>query len=240
MTTRTGFMFFILMAAMLLLSGCADVSGSGNLVTEDREVSGFEKIELDGSGEIIITQGDDESLRIETDDNIMEHVKAEVKGDTLELGFKSGFGSISPTRLTFYVGVSDLTGLSVSGSGDVEADRIDTGSLETSVSGSGAVRITELISGSIEVSISGSGRVEFAGGADDQDISISGSGEFDGGGLCGRSVKVKVSGSGDATICAEESLDADISGSGSIGYYGTPSVNMSGSGSGEIESLGER
>ena len=41
----------------LLLSGCAlaGVRGSGDIVTETREVSDFDRVSLSGSGEVIIT-----------------------------------------------------------------------------------------------------------------------------------------------------------------------------------------
>ena len=230
----------ILPALLVLTSGCTSIDGSGNIITEEREVSGIERIEVSGSGEVILAQGDDESLRIETDDNVMEYVKAEMNGSTLELGFRSEFRSISPSKLTFYVSVEVLESLSVSGSGEIESDRIETDSMDISISGSGSVNIAQLVSGEVQTEISGSGEIDLAGETDSQDIDISGSGEYRAGELCGRSVKVKVSGSGDATVCAEETLEADISGSGSVSYYGRPAINMSGSGSGEVNSLGVR
>ena len=45
------------------------LTGSGNIVTEDRPVSDFDQIVLTGLGEMIITQGDTESLTIEADDD---------------------------------------------------------------------------------------------------------------------------------------------------------------------------
>ena len=82
----------VLLAAMVGMTACdaMAVNGSGDLITEVREVSGFDSIDLDGSGEVIITQGAGETLTVETDDNLMEHVETEVRGDTLHLGFKPG------------------------------------------------------------------------------------------------------------------------------------------------------
>ena len=50
------------------------VKGSGKLITESREVREFDRIVLNGSGEVVITQGDEESLSVETDDNIMPYI----------------------------------------------------------------------------------------------------------------------------------------------------------------------
>ena len=238
----------LLVAAILTVSACnvgvRVIQGSGDVITEDRQVTNFDRIALEGSGEVIITQGGSESLTVETDDNVMEYVKSEVEGGTLTLGLVTGIPTgvnvQSTTRLIFYVGVDDLTGLSISGSGDIEAKTIETERLDASISGSGNVRISNLAAGEVSADVSGSGEVDLFGGeAAEQDVSISGSGKYLAGDLCGAMVKVSLSGSGEATVCATDTLDADISGSGDVNYYGHPSINISGSGSGQLNNLGE-
>jgi Putative auto-transporter adhesin, head GIN domain len=239
---------WVLPLVILTISACnarvSVIRGSGNLITETRQVSNFDSIELSGSGEVIVTQDGSESLRIETDDNVMEHIKADVEGGTLKLGLvtgiQTGINIQSTSRLVFYVSVDDLSGLTTSGSGEFESDRIDTSHLDLSVSGSGAIRIADLSASDVKADIGGSGGIDLAGDVAAQDISIDGSGKYQAGDLCSGSVKVSVGGSGSATVCATETLDADISGSGSINYYGSPSINTSNSGSGKINNLGEK
>ncbi len=232
----------VLLAVLLLLTSCnaTVVNGSGDLVTETREVSGFDSIEVDGSGEVNITQGGGETPTVETDDNVMEHVETEVRGGTLHLGFKPGINLIDATRLVFTVGVDDLNGINVSGSGDVEADLLATDRLEIDVSGSGDVQIGDLTADTLTVKISGSGDVDLAGEATRQDISISGSGRYRAGDLASESADIDISGSGNATVWSTEALDASISGSGVVNYYGRPAISSSQSGSGELNSLGEK
>lgn len=234
-------LILLLTMTALAITACAGriIRGSGDVISETRRVSGFEKIVLHGSGDVIVTQGEGETLSIETDDNVMEYVEAEVRGSTLELGFKEGARLIDPTRLIFHVGVDVLTDLDISGSGDVEADRIESERLQLEVSGSGDIQISDLKADAVHANISGSGEIDLSGDAPSQEVRISGSGKYLAGDLCGETVDVVVSGSGDARVCATETLDVDVSGSGNIGYYGRPTVNMSGSGSGRVNSLGE-
>lgn len=232
-----------LLAVVVLLSACGFqiIRGSGDLVTEARNVSNFDRVSLSGSGEVIVTQSGTESLTVETDDNIIEYVTTKVRGGTLYLGFDTTEAkSFSPTRLRFDLNVKDLVGLKISGSGDITAASLDTDRLDARVSGSGDIQIDSLTADEVEVQISGSGDVELAGEATGQDITITGSGEFHAGDLRGETVEVTISGSGSATIWAIQSLDARISGSGSVKYYGSPTVDSSGSGSGKIRSLGEK
>jgi hypothetical protein len=234
-------LIFVLMlfVTILVITACDSIIvGSGDRITETRQVANFDSIDLSGSGKVIVTQGGSESLSIETNENAMEHVKAEVENGTLILGFEEGINLISTKGLTFYVDVDELTGLTVSGSGDIESDMIETDSLDARISGSGSLQIADLSADDVKAQISGSGKIDLAGNAADQDITINGSGKYQAGDLCGESVKVDISGSGDATVCATETLNSDISGSGSVDYYGRPSITSSGSGSGKINSLG--
>jgi len=242
MFTKSALMILLLFAAMLAIAACnvGIIKGSGDLITETRQVSNFDSIELNGSGEVIVTQGGSESLSIETDDNVMERIKTEVVGGTLKLGFKDGVNLIRPTQLTFYVGVDDLNDLTISGSGDIDADQLEADRLDVNISGSGNIQVTDLTTDQVNAEISGSGEIDLVGDTAAQRISISGSGKYLAGDMCSPSVRVTVSGSGDATVCATETLDSTISGSGSIGYYGQPAVNSSGSGSGTIKSLGQK
>jgi len=235
------FLVLTVLLAMLTVTACSViVTGSGDLVTESRQVSNFDRIVLSGSGEVIVMQGGSESLSIETDDNVMKYVEAEVENGALKLGFKPGVGITSYTRLVFYVGVDDLSSLAISGSGDIEADMLETDRLEVTISGSGDVQIGDLLASEVKAMISGSGEIDLAGKVVDQDVTISGSGKYRTGDMCSALVEVNVSGSGDATVCAMERLDANISGSGSVNYYGRPTINSFGGGSGDLNSLGDK
>lgn len=228
---------FLLVA--LALTACSNdvFRGSGEIETAVRDVEDFDRIVFSGSGEVILTQDDGVSLTLETDDNLMEYVLTEVNGGTLELGFVPGM--FSPTQLTFYVVVDDLTGLTISGSGNIEADRLSAERLEITVSGSGDVVISDLEAERLDMLITGSGDIDLTGEAGAQSLTISGSGMIRAGDVCSPAVDATISGSGDAIVCATETLEAEISGSGSVNYYGFPAVTASGAGSGEINSLEE-
>ena len=223
------------------LVGLNTVRGSGDLVTEDRSVSDFDRVSMSGSGDLVITQGDEESLTIETDDNIMPYITSEVKNGTLHLGYDIPEGkNISPTRLTYTLKVKDLTGVEVSGSGSVEAASIDTCCLDIVLNGSGNTQIDSLNTENLVVEVNGSADVELSGEAADQVIEISGSGKYKAGDLQSESVDIKIDGSSDVTVWATESLVANINGSGSVDYYGKPTTDISSSGSGKANSLGDK
>lgn len=241
MYKKRSIIILLTLAVLLTFTACSAITiGSRNVITETRQVSNFDRVALEGSGVVIVTQGGSESLSIETDDNIMQHVEVEVEGGTLTLGFKEEVNLIFPSRLIFTVGVDDLTGLAIAGSGKIDSELIEAEDLDVSVGGSGKIQIADLTADEVKTKIGGSGEIDLAGEAAAQDVTISGSGKYLAGDVCSESVKVSISGSGDVTVCATDSLDVNISGSGSVDYYGRPSINTSGSGSGNVNNLGEK
>lgn len=237
---RSVYVPFVFIVIMTITACMGVVRGSGNLITENRQVSGFDRIELGGSGELIITQDGSESVRVETDDNVMQYIEVRVENGTLKLGFRNNVNIISTTRLVFSVSVDDLVGVQISGSGSADGDQLETDRLDLSVSGSGNIQFAELQAVEVNANISGSGLMNLAGAVASQAVDISGSGSYMAGDLCSESIKISVSGSGNATVCATGTLDADISGSGAVNYYGMPAVNSSTSGSGSINHLGDK
>ena len=210
----------VLLIVGVIATGCegtvpfGGLRGSGNLITETRDVSGFDEIVVLGSGNVIVDVTGSESLEVEAEDNIMPFLTTEVVGGRLELGFESG-QLLSPRRdITYTITAAQLNGVTIRGSGDIDASNIDTDTFE--------------------VEISGSGDVEPEGTSDDLRVTISGSGRFDGTDLESTTGEVKVSGSGNVVVNVTDELDVTVSGSGDVKYIGDPSLNSRVSGSGDV------
>jgi hypothetical protein len=204
------------LVTMVAVSACDGgvfgVRGSGNVITESRDVSGFNQIAVLGSGNVVVDVNGSESLTVEAEDNIMPLLKTEVRNGRLELSVES---SISPTvEVKYTITAATLDGLSISGSGNVAATGIDAEAFD--------------------VEIRGSGKVEPVGTAETLTLGISGSGRYAGEGLIASVGTVRVSGSGDAVVHVTDDLDAEVAGSGSVKYIGEPSLTTSISGSGDI------
>ena len=73
---------FLLGSVGVLFAGGIVERGSGNLITEEYDISDFSEIDVSGSWDVKITQGG-YGVRVEVDDNILEYVKVERRGGTL-------------------------------------------------------------------------------------------------------------------------------------------------------------
>jgi hypothetical protein len=218
------------------LNGCGKetVKGSGEVVTEERQLPEFKTIKLKGIGRIVLTQGQTHSIGIQTDDNIMPLIETEVHADQLVIS--QGNYNLRPTTLEFNITVAHLKGIAISGSGEVMGkSRFVSEDFYAKISGSGDMAL-ELEVAQLETKISGSGSMNLSGKTDQHNASISGSGKINAFDLRTQRVLLQVSGSGDCKVNAAETLDAKISGSGDVLYTGHPRITSKISGSGSLAS----
>ncbi|MBL4624703.1 MAG: DUF2807 domain-containing protein, partial [Flavobacteriales bacterium] len=202
---------------------------------ETRSVNQFSKIDLCIAANVFVTQDatlTEDQVRIAASENVIEHIETKVEGNTLKITSDrciNGNGNI-----TIYIKSNDLTGVSISGSGDVIArEPVESTSMDLDISGSGSIEM-ELTATSIDAGISGSGNMDLTGFASELTISISGSGDIEAVTLETNRTNVSIVGSGSADVNVTERLDVSISGSGNVSYIGQPDLHVSLSGSGDI------
>ena len=248
MNRKTIFSLALMIITSFLLSACAITGfnvtrGSGQLTTQTRDVSGFTSIQIDGAGELIIMQGNAESLEIRAEDNIINELTSDVRDNTLVLGYRDNFlrNTIIPTeRITYTLTVIDLSEVTINGAADMEIDALETEALAVNINGAGQVSIDQLMADNLSVRISGTTSMEVAGQVTEQSITIDGAGNYEAGDLATNSTSVDINGLGNATVWATTSLDVSIDGGGNLRYYGSPNLTQDINGVGDIDNLGEK
>jgi hypothetical protein len=203
----------------LLAGACGSdiegIRGSGDVQSDERAVSGFDEILLEGGGSIFVDVSGTESLTIEAENNLLPLLSSEVKGTRLELRTRE---SISPTEpIVYTIGAVAFEGISIVGSGDLVATNLDCNAFNASVAGSGDFDLT--------------------GRCDRLDLSITGSGDFAGDSFEVGAADIEISGSGDVVVNATDELVVRITGSGDVAYLGDPSTDIDIAGSGDVRKL---
>jgi hypothetical protein len=224
------------LAATVMITSCFNMfpctKGSGDIIKEDREMGSFDKIELKTYGNIYLKQGDTHALRIETDDNLIDLVKTEVKNNTLIIYADK---NICPEKLRFDIIVKDVKVIKISGSGNIKCiNDLKVNDLSIDILGSGEIRIPYIEANNIDIEVTGSGDIAIEGQADRIITEINGSGDVKCLGLIVNEAEVEINGSGDFSIEAVERLFVEINGSGDIMYKGDPIINKEILGSGNI------
>lgn len=199
----------LLVAGLVVTSGCnvsfnvgglSGVKGSGVPATEDRTLDGeFTAIELDGTGSLIVSQGE-QSLSVTADDNLLDLISTEVVDGTLVI---KNIESISPSsKIEFNLSTPELSKVSIDGAGNCELKSFQAEKLTLSVDGAGNFKGT--------------------GTVDELDISIDGAGSAKLQELESKNATVEIDGAGSAKVFASESVNSSIDGVGSIKVYGNP------------------
>ena len=216
--------------------------GSGNVVTETRDVSGFHAIDISYPAQVLVKQGSKESLEIEAEDNLLPGLKTQVKNGVLDIFYKTTNGKhVNPTKtVKITIVVKDLTSVDFTSAGDLTIENLKTNALDVSLSGAGNLKLDKILVKALGVDLSGAGSMSASGTADDLNLNISGFGDFKGTDLHSKDAQVDISGAGSATTWVDNNLDAQISGAGSISYYGSASVTKQVRGVGGINHLGDK
>lgn len=239
MRNLTKILLVLLLAAAL--GGCygrpyldltwTGIQGSGRVITETRDVSGFRSLAVNGIARLNVEQTDRESLSITSDDNVLPHVITEVRGGRLYVQFERGFGLANSSGLTVNVTAKELNDISLNGGVVAEIKGLDVGQVTVNVSGGSLVRLSGKAE-HLQVNVSGASFMELSGKANQQDVNLSGAGAYNAEHLEARRATVNSSGAGFAIVRASEMLRAEISGIGYVEYVGNPTVNR------EISGLG--
>lgn len=200
---------------MMAVVSCSkeDFTGSGNTISEFREVNAFTKINSEGTFIVNISQGPTQSLEIIADDNIISRVKTQVSGDQLNLYLDDG--NYKNTYLEANITIPDLKGLRNEGTGDITVFELQS-------------------AGTLDIENIGTATIMIAGYTDNLNISNQGSGTINCAEFMTANTLVNIEGSGDCEVHCTESLNVTIEGSGSVYYKGSPTITDNISGSGRV------
>jgi hypothetical protein len=198
--------FFVAVMAFSL-NGCGaimpQVVGSGKAATEKREAAPFTKIHASGAVQVDVKIGDEPSLEVTTDDNIIAHIKTEVNDGVLtvrnDLGsFQSGLGvKVTAT-------VKELTGMNLSGASHGNAAGI-TGP-------------------TFAAEANGASKIKLAGTVEELTASCNGASTIHAFDLPAQKVSARANGASRIEVTAKEKLNASANGASSIRFAGPPNV----------------
>jgi len=214
--------------------------GSGNVVTEDREVSGFDEISVSTGINLFVEQTGEESLLLEAEDNILPKVESQVKNNTLVIRIKPmSFGGINTREpINCYVTVKEIKDIDVSSGSNVSTDILKSEELAIDMS-SGSNGYFEVELEDLDVDLSSGSKLEISGNTEYQHADISSGSEYDATDLLSKKAIIDVSSGSNAKINVSDDLEVDISSGSSVKYIGSPEVKTDISSGGSLESMSE-
>jgi len=211
--------------------------------TEERKVSAFTEISLRIPAKLYVEQGAVQKVTIDAKASVLNEIITEISDRTLVIRFPAKnyiWKNLDPGAITIHITVPEITGLTLSGSGDIYGKgTITSRIMDINVSGSGNIDLADLQAERVKALISGSGNILLKGSksADEFNGTISGSGNIKAQNLEAKEVKVSISGSGNCSIRSNGQCNVRIAGSGNFYYSGDPSIDSTVAGSGSIKEI---
>lgn len=228
----------ILVLPLLLISCDEDtfpgITGEGNVVTETLMLDDFTGFANAIAADIYLTQGDEQEVVIEAQQNIIDNLEIDEDDD--------GFWKIKNDRwvrrskpVKIFITLPNLDKVIVAGSGDVVGDTSfeNLEDLELLIAGSGSIKL-DINCETLELLITGSGDFDLSGKSPSLDGAVAGSGSIRAYDLQTERSEISITGSGSGKLSVSEFLRATITGSGDVYYRGTPEVDVRVTGSGSV------
>lgn len=209
------------------------LKGNGNIKTETRKTSDYESISVSGSFTVKLIQGNEGTLTLSGEENILDYVTTEVENGNLKIKFNKNLNLKLSRKIEVTVPVEEIKSLALSGSGSITSTlQLKSTNFSTAQSGSGKININ-IDTKKLETALSGSGQLILSGFTENFNIALCGSGNVDSRKMNSEKVVAQISGSGRVNLTTSQSIKAVVSGSGQINYSGNPKIveeKVSGSG----------
>lgn len=216
--------FFLSAAVLMTLCSCVYtvgnngkvIKGEGPLETRELDLTGFNKIVVNGQADITFTQTESEwKVSVYTQENVFDYLDYHVDGETLVLEYKDQVNiratefevSISAPALKKVVvnGASDFEAkdgirndddfhFEVNGAGDMDIRGLVCPKLSIVVNGAGDIDLKDIDVQEVSIVINGAGDASVSGKANEASFSVSGVGGIDATGLQAEKVNKNVSG----------------------------------------------
>lgn len=213
------------------------IKGNGIEVTQNRTITDFGVIKCSAPVNLEIISGNSTSLTISGDENLVEMISTECRGNNLIISANHDNVQLDGKIDIKVITPNPLSGLNLSGMGHVIVKvTSDKDNFAADISGMGHLSMPNIETKSLKMHVSGMGKVECAGIVSFLAIDNSGMGKLNLEKLHAKDVVCNSSGMGKASIYASESLTVNVSGMGDIVYYGNPKkVAPKVSGMGKLE-----
>ena len=209
----------------LLLINCSKgqvVVGSSNIISQEKQLSAYDRIEVLGSYDVIFTDGEVGKIRIKAPDNILPLIQTEVSDGLLRIDTGKNRYKVKEPIIIYVPVDSRLKQVDIKGSADIYSEKnLETKTLNVGIYGSGAARLAVDVS-SLALEVVGAGDIRVSGRAKDLSIDISGSGDVDTSKLTAEKAAISISGAGDVSAYVTEDVDVSITGSGDVTIKGNP------------------
>jgi hypothetical protein len=227
----------LMLAVGLALAGPPAPADEGKLYTPGP----FDRVEIDGSGQVRLVQGERDEVFVSGDERMQEGVQVDRSGNRLHVSLPGAWKFWNNGKAQVEIRLRNVSRITMSGAADLYAPGVvRSPQLSIDIAGAGLTHFDDLRADKLGFTISGSGEGQLAGRVEEMRLSVSGRGKVTAGQLQVGNAHVSISGVGNADLWVTDNLRVDISGAGHVTYTGQPKIRQSISGLGSVDAVAER
>lgn len=214
--------------------------GEGDKETRVVDLSTISSIETFGCAHIILTEGDEQSIKIESYPNLIDELleDSSVDGETWKVGIDEWCISALRSDIKIHMTVPTIKSISLVGTGEVTNvgtfENIED--LDIMIDGTGDVDLDLGDDvGAITCDIQGTGTINLSGRALSQDFVVEGTSKIRSFDMITESCKIRANGTSNIKVHTEDILDVELSGTSSVCYRGNPELTTDLSGVSSVD-----
>lgn len=232
------FVLFLTQSTFSQIWNKTRISGNNKEVIQEITTQKYDKINVSGSIDIELIQGNEGSITLQAEENLIEYIEIYCKSNTLTVKIRNNTHIDNNKQIKVKIPIEEISEISLAGSSTIIGrETFAMEKLDINVTGSSEMNI-QINTQKLVLNVVGSGSLEIEGTTPNCIINVAGSGELQGRKLICENVVARVAGSGVSIFSCNETLKAYVLGSGSIQYKGSPEILESKVvGSGSVENI---
>ncbi len=216
----------LILLAVLGIS--TSIKAGNNDETEVRNVNNFNAIDVSTGIDLYISMGSSEGLKVVANEDIIDQLITEVKGNVLRIYMKQDnkWFNRKKTNQTkkVYVTVKELNAIEASSGSDVESENTLKGEQIDIEASSGSDVVLDLIYKEVKLSTSSGSDAKLSGKAKRFEAQASSGSDISAKNLEAKYCRVRVSSGSDAYVNVTEKLYAKATSGGDVYYTGNPGL----------------
>ncbi len=218
-------LFPVLIACILGACDSRSSRESINNVVDEKSISEVSRLRISGVFNLILTQSDNPSLRIEGDENLVSKLKVNQSGDLLELKMEEDRESVfDNSKLDVFLTVGDLTELQFDGVGNIKNEGVLLlNDFRFQGEGIGNIKL-ELEAKTMVADFDFMGNLTFKGKVDEVTLTNEGIGNIEASEMITQKMTLVSSGMGKVAVHCKGDLSITVNGIGAVSYIGNPNV----------------
>jgi hypothetical protein len=221
----------LLIAAVFSMTACDfdinlnQTSGNGNVETEERNVaSDFDKVHGSAGIDVYLTEGTENKVVVEADENLLSLITTEVVNGKLKIGVVRGENIGRAKAKKVHVTYISLTAISASSGADVIGNSVVKSEILTLDSSSGADLEVDIIAQEVYAEVSSGADLKIAGRALKLVAEASSGSDLKAKELEVKICRASASSGADITVNVLDEINGRASSGGDIRYYGNPTA----------------